>query len=263
MATPTATDPRLQCDGLKNEDFESGDLDSKDPKIDTLKAEDIKSEDEKSENLHEADLSAVPSPPIAVTSAHWRTALENLLRFPGMVSHPHKSLFRPGNPIAEIALALGVTDPAFTIIEPSWVPIAERVFEIQTCCMMHAKHIDFVIAADGWVTWDITAEWCARVLQDLQGKGFHTTCTAMVPFVLRVYLQTKSWIRYRRPRGRQAHKRIVDSLRFEHDSETYQRCSMMANGFTSLVRQFRKRKLEKVLEQQSQHEIVPENDEDI
>lgn len=167
------------------------------------------------------------------------------MRFPGM--NPNVILFRAGSPIAEIAFGLGIIDAAYTIIENNWITIAERVFEIQTCCLMHAQHIDFDIAADGWITWDITAEWYARVLQDLQGKGFSTTCTAMVPFVLRVYSHTKSWVRYRQRLGRQMHKRVMDTLKSDPSAhQIVTTCSMVARGFTSVVRAIRRRKLEQI-----------------
>lgn len=278
MATPNATDPTLtssepttkdsesdarrseaQTEASTAEDSTTDCASTEIPKIDDLTIEDIKPEDVKSEDanaeaeegqgLHAATPPTMPSPPIAVTSAHWKETLENLLRFPCMASDKNLTLFRPGNPIAQIALALGVTDSSYTIIEHDWVPIAERVFEIQTCCLMHARTLEFNIGTDGWITPDITAEWCARVLHDLQGKGFNTTCTAMVPFVLRTYLRRSSWMRYRQPRGRQMHKQIMDALKPGPGSETITRCSMLANGFTSVVKQARTRRIERADEQ--------------
>lgn len=115
--------------------------------------------------LHDDTLPTRPLWSIAATSPHWQTTLESLLRFPGL--DPKLKLFRPGNPVEAIASALGATDSAHTIIENDWVAIARRVFEIQTCCMMNAKQLDFAIDADGWVTWSPTADWCAHVLQKL------------------------------------------------------------------------------------------------
>lgn len=258
MATLNATDPTLnsddsttdgpQSEDLKLEDTKSEDVNSDDPEPVNPKTEEIKSEEEEGKGLHAATLSTMPSLPIAVTSTRWQTHLETLLRFPGM---NEMRLFRPGNPIAEIAFALGVTDSAYTIIESSWVTIAKRVFEIQTCCLMHAKHISFDIAADGWVTWDITAEWCDRVLQELQGKGFRTACTAMVAFVARVYLQTSSWVRFSRSRGRQRHKQIIDGLKPDPSAEAIKHCSMLAKGFTSLVKQSRSNAIKRAEESEN------------
>ncbi|KAH8783157.1 hypothetical protein F5883DRAFT_515973 [Diaporthe sp. PMI_573] len=244
MATPDATIPALL-----------------DPE--NLKSEDVKSEDleDEGQDLHMTTLPTSRTPPIAVTSPHWQSTLESLLRFPGMASNV--KLFRPGSPIAEIAFALGVTDSAHTITENDWVTIAERVFEIQTCCLMHAQHIDFDIAADGWVTHEITAEWYARVLRDLQGKGFSTTCTTMVPFVLRVYLQTKSWVKFQRHRGRQRHKQVMDALRPDPSAEIVTRCSSLANGFTHVVRVIRKRRLEQAQQENAYHEVLPYSDDGI
>lgn len=236
MATPNATSSTI----LNPEDVEFEGIQS-----DDVKSEDVKSEEDEGQDLHMSALPPRPSLPINVTEPHWRETLETLLRFPGM--KPNVILFRPGSPIAEIAFALGVTDAAYTIIENNWVTIAERVFEIQTCCLMHAQHIDFDIAADGWITWDITAEWYARVLRDLQGKGFSTTCTAMVPFVLRVYSQTKSWVRYRPRSGRQMHKKVMDDLKSDPSAHhIVTTCSMVARGFTSVARAIRRRKLEQI-----------------
>lgn len=254
MAAPTATDPSLKPESPENEAFDFQDIKCEnsgieDPKPDDPKSEQLKSEDEEMEELklETAALPTMPPLPIPVTSPHWQTALENLLRFPGMT--PRK-LFRPGNPIAEIALALGVTDSDHSIIESSWVPIAERVFEIQTCCLMNARHITFDIAADGWITPGITTEWCARVLHDLQGKGFRTTCTAVVAFVARVYLQTASWIRFQHNRGKQRHRLIMDSLRPDPSAhQVIRTCSKVAGGFTSVVKQARKRAIEQAEEQ--------------
>lgn len=267
MATPKATDPSFKSESPENEDFDFQDTKCEDsgtedpkpddsdikcedmgeegPKIDDPNIERLKSEDEETEDLKldTAALPTMPSLPIPVTSPHWKTTLENLLRFPGM--RPRR-LFRPGNPIAEIALALGVTDSDYSIIESSWVPIAERVFEIQTCCLMNAGNITFYTAPDGWITWDITTEWCAQVLHDLQGKGFRTTCTAVVGFVARVYLQTGSWIRFQYPRGKRSHRQIMNSLR--PDPRAHQviaTCSQVAGGFTSVVKQARKRAIER------------------
>lgn len=239
MATPNANSSNLL--NRENVGFEA--IQSDDVKSEDLKAEDVKSEEDEGQDLHRSALAPQPSLPINVTSPHWREFLETLLRFPGM--KPNMMLFRPGSPIAEIAFALGVTDAAYTIVENNWVTIAERVFEIQTCCLMHAQHIDFDIAADGWITWDITAEWYARVLRDLQGKGFGTTCTAMVPFVVRVYSQTKSWVRFRHRSGRQMHKKVMDTLKSDPSAhQIVTTCSMVARGFNSVVRAIRKRKLE-------------------
>lgn len=257
MATPHATDPTL----LDPENIMSEDDKSEAVKSETLEAEGVKSEEDEGHNLGTTAPPIRPSLPIAVTSAHWRSTLESLLRFPGMVSN--RTLFRPGSPVAEIAFALGATDAAYTITENDWVPIAERVFEIQTCCLMHARDVDFDIASDGWVTWDMTAEWCARVLRSLQGKGFTTTtCTAVVPFVLRVYLQTRSWVRFQLPRGRQRHKQIMDALRPDPSAEMVTRCSNVAKGFASVVSAKRKRKIE-LAQLQNAHgklEVLPDND---
>lgn len=295
MATPNATDPSLKSNDPTTEDFDSQDLNSKDPQFENLsieelkpenakpddtnpedtipddanpddikpedaKPEDVKPEAEEDQDSHAATVPVIPFSPIPVASNRWQTTLVNLLRFPGMVSQMEMRLFRPSNPIAEIALALGVTDSAYSIIESSWVPIAERVVEVGSCCMMNAKHIDFNIAADGWITWDITAEWCARVMQNLQDKGFRTTSTAMVAFVARVYLQTTSWVRYRQFRGRQMHKKIMDALKPDPSAQVITRCSMMARSFTNAVRLNRKRAIERAEEQNSRREPPPHSD---
>ncbi|KAG6364713.1 hypothetical protein INS49_006317 [Diaporthe citri] len=247
MATLKATDPTLKSDdptteGTNSEDPKPEDPESENPPAEEMKPEDpkpespqteeIKPEEEEGQGLHAATMPKIPSLPTAVASDRWQTNLETLLRFPGM-----------------IALALGVTDSAYTIIESSWVKIAERVFEIQTCCLMHAKHITFDIAADGWVTWDITAEWYDRVLQDLQGKGFRTTCTAMIAFVARFYLQSSSWIRFSRSRGRQRHKRIMNGLKPDPSAALITRCSSLAKGFTNIVMQSRRRAIKRAEKQ--------------
>lgn len=293
MATPNATDATFESNDPKTNDFDPEDLISEDPKLENLKmeelssanvtpenatvedvalgnattenatAEGVKSEGEEGQGQYAATLTAMPFQPIAVTSGHWITTLEKLLRFPGMVSHKEMRLFRPGNPIAEIAFALGVTDPAYTITESSWGPIAERVFEVQTCCVMQAKHITFDVTADGWITRDITGEWYRRVLRDLQGKGFQTTCTAMIAFVARVYLQTSSWIRYRAPRGSQMHKKVMDALRNDPSADAVKLCSIMAKGFTNIVRLSRKKAIQQADKQHSLHEPPSHSGEDI
>lgn len=264
MATQNATGATLESNDPKSKGFDSEDLISDNPKFENLNMdvalEDVKSEEE--EGPHAATL-LTPSQPITVTSAHWKKTLERLLRFPGMVPHKEMRLFRPGNPIAEIAFVLGVTDSAYTITETSWAPIADRVFEVQTCCVMHAKHITFDVTADGWITRDITAEWYDRVLQDLQGKGFQTTCTAMVAFVARAYLQTSSWIRYRAYRGRQSHKQVMDALRHDPGADAVKRCSMMAKGFTDAVRRSRKKAIQQAEKQYAPHEPLSYSDEDV
>lgn len=244
----------------KPEDAKPDDAKPDDIKPEDAKPEDVKSEAEEDQDSHAATVPVIPFSPIPVTSNRWQTTIENLLRFPGMVSQIEMRLFRTSNPIAEIALALGVTDSAYSIIESSWVPIAERVIEVQSCCMMNAKHIDFNIASDGWITWDVTAEWCARVMQDLQGKGFRTTSTAMVGFVVRVYLQTISWVRYRQFRGRQMHKQVMDALKPDPSAQVITRCSMMARSFTNAVRLNRKRAIERAEEQNSRREPPAHSD---
>lgn len=293
MATPNTTDATHESNDPKTNAFDPEDLISEDPKFENLKMEELSSVDVRPENAtiedvtledgtaedgtpegvksecdeaqvpHAATLTIVPSQPITVTSDHWKKTLEKLLRFPGMVPRREMRLFRPGNPIGEIAFALGVTDSAYTITESSWVPIAERIFEVQTCCMMHAKHITFDVTADGWITWDITAEWYDRILQDLQGKGFQTTCTAMVAFVARVYLQTSSWIKYRVYRGSQGHKQVMDYLRHKPGADAIKHCSMMAKGFTSVVRLSRKKAIQQAEKQYSPHEPPSHSDEDV
>ncbi|KAJ0109696.1 hypothetical protein J7T55_014258 [Diaporthe amygdali] len=223
MATPDATDTTSHSDKVDGQDLSTDDLPTASP------------------------------PQIAATSAHWQNTLEELLRFPGM--DPHMRLFRPGNPVGEITFALGITDSDYTIIENDWVAIADRVFEIQTCCLMLAKQVDFDIAADGWITWDVTSEWCDRVLQELQSKGFRTTCTALVPFVLRVYLRSKSWIRNRQPRGRQRHKQIMETLEPD-ECAVIKQCSMVAKGFSSVIRQTRQERIERAQEHNLQSDVL-------
>jgi hypothetical protein len=260
MATPDSTSPTLfdsedvelkstNSDEIKSEEDKSEEDKSEEDTSGDLKAEDVKPGEDEGRDQRMIALSEGPSlpVPIAFTSPHWRSTLEALLRFPGM--KPNATLFRHGNPIAEIAFALGVTDRAYTITESNWVTIAERVLEIQTCCVMQARHVDFDIAADGWITPNITDEWYARVLQHLQGRGFSTTCTAMVPFVVRVYLQKRSWVRFQGVRGRQRHKKLMDALKTmgpasDASAKMVTSCSKVADGFTSDVRAIRKRRLE-------------------
>lgn len=283
MATSNATDATHESNDPKTNAFDPEDLISEDPKFENLKMEELSSVDVRPENAtiedgtpegvksegdeaqgpHAATLTIMPFQPIPVTSDHWRKTLETLLRFPGMVPRKEMRLFRPGNPIGEIAFALGITDSAYTITESSWVPIAERIFEVQTSCMMHVKHITFDVTADGWITWDITAEWYDRVLQDLQGKGFQTTCTAMVAFVARVYLKTSSWFKYRVYRGRQSHKLVMDYLRHKPGADAIKHCSMMAKGFTSVVRLSRKKAIQQAEKQHPPHEPLSHSDEDV
>lgn len=258
MVTINATGATLQSNDPKTKGVDSEDLITGDPKFENLNM-DVALEDE---GPHAATLPTTPPQPISVTSAHWEKTLERLLRFPGMVSHKEMRLFRPGNQIAEIAFALGVTDSAYTITETSWATIAERVFEVQICCVMHDKHITFDVTADGWITQDITAEWYDRVLQDLQGKGFHTSCTAMVAFVARVYLQTSSWIKYRAPRGRQIHEKVMDGLRHDPGADAVRHCLMMAKGFTDAARRSRKKAIQQAEKQHSPHEPPSLSDED-
>lgn len=246
----------------KPDDTKSDDSKSDDPKSENPQPEEMKPEEEEGQSLHPATTSTIPSLQVAVTSDRWQTNLETLLRFPGMAQHSEMKVFRPVNPIAEIAFALGVTDSAYTIIETSWVAIAERVFDVQTCCLKHAKDIDFDIAADGWVTWDITAEWYDRVLHDLQGQGFRTTCTAMVAFVTRVYLHTSSWIRFSRFRGRQRHKRIVHDLEPDSSAALIKRCSLLAQAFTSIVKQTRSSAIKRAEEREPHREALPHSDND-
>lgn len=230
MATPDATGATLESNDPRTKGADSEDLISEDPKSENLNM-DVALEDDKSEEEegpHAATLPTTPSSPITVTSAHWETTLERLLRFPGMVIRKFTKLFRPSDPIAEIAFALGVTDSAYTITEFSWVLIAKRVFEVQSSCVMHSDKITFDIDAGGWITQRITDEWCARISQDLQRKGFRTSCTAMVAFVARVYLRMSSWIRYRKHSGKQKHKQARDALEHDSGAKLVTHCSQMA-----------------------------------
>lgn len=274
MATPSATDPTPKPNDPKIEGSDSDVPNSEDPKFENLniddaepddtKPEDVKSGAEEAQDSQASTLPAMPPPSITLASDQWQITIEKLLRLPGMVPEKQVRLFRPSNPIAEIAFALGVTDSAYTITESSWVPIAERVFDVQTCCMMNAKDIKFDIAADGWITWDISAEWYARVVQDLQGEDFHkdfrNATPAMVAFVARVYLQTQSWFRHHRKRGRQMHKQVMDSLRPHPSAGVVTRCSLMAKSFTTVVRLTRKRAIERVEEQNPHRDPPPHSD---
>lgn len=269
MATLNATNPTLKSDDPTSESSKPGDPKPEDPKpedpkpedpkledpnIEQIKSEEIKPQEGKGQGLHTITQPIILDPPITVKSADWQTTLEALLRLPGMVSDHEMNLFRTGNPIGEIAFALGVTDSAYTITESSWVPVAERVFEIQKRCLIHARNIEYYIAADGWNTEEITAEWCARVLQDLQRKGFSTACTAVVAFVARVYLRTRSWKRFGGAKGQYRHKRVIDALKPDPSAQLIERCSKMAKTFTNIVNNSRRAAVEGPEEQNSHRE---------
>ncbi|KAI7785103.1 hypothetical protein LA080_008139 [Diaporthe eres] len=277
MATLKATDPTLGSDDpttgapnsedpkpedpkpedSKSENPQTEEIKPEDPKSKNLQAEEVKPEEEEGQGLHATPRPSIPQP-IAVTSDQWRKYLATLIRFPVMVRD--MTLFRPSSPIAEIAFALGATDSTYTIIDTSWFMIAERVLDVQTCCLEHAKHINFDIAADGWITEDITAEWYDRVLQDLRGRGFRTACTAMVAFVARVYLQTSSWVRFDQDRGMERHGVMIDALKPDPSAAVIKRCSLLAKGFTSAVEQSRLNAIKRAEEQNSHREPRPHSE---
>ena len=138
MATPNTTDPTLTSNDPATDNSESDARNSEDQKtecstLEDVKSGDVKPQDDDDQAQHTATPPTMPSPPIAVASAHWETTLENLLRFPGMESDKKLKLFRPGNPIAQIAFALGVTNSTynnkrFTILTVYFSYLSNTIF---------------------------------------------------------------------------------------------------------------------------------------
>lgn len=171
-----------------------------------------------------------------VPISQWQPQVEKLLRFPGV--HAATKLFRPGNPVRDIAIALGAMDNN-NVVAGDWVPVARRVSEVEQCCLLRATELDFDVAADGWVTPNVTAEWCAGVLELVRRVYFDTACTALVPFVVRTYLRRRSWVRYRWPRTRREYKRMRSAVQPDPISKC---CAVVASGFTLLFVEAKKKK---------------------
>lgn len=141
-----------------------------------------------------------PEPPLARWPARsmpqWRGQVERLLRLPG--SNPDFEIFRPDMPARDIAIALGAMDAEHNVAS-DWVPIAQRILGIQKCCISRVldDDVDFIFDDRG----NLTPEWHAAVLADVNRLVFATTCASLVPFVLRNYLSEWPWARYNWPEG--------------------------------------------------------------
>ncbi|ROV99071.1 hypothetical protein VMCG_06698 [Cytospora schulzeri] len=72
--------------------------------------------------------------------------VEKLLRFPGVDAS--LNFFRPGVSVREIVIALRAIDEN-NIVAEDWVPVAERVFEVEQCCLLRAKELGFEVTTNG------------------------------------------------------------------------------------------------------------------